>query len=97
MFTSKYFNMGKTVVTCGINEAMENKRFALEVGLALKRYAVKDWGNLSLSEVIPDGYINTGSEEFCDRYVDMSQVVAWSSTEEGLQLYFADGSGYYLE
>lgn len=48
-------------------------------------------------EVIPDGYINTGSEEFCDRYVDMSQVVVWSSTEEGLQLYFGDGSGYYLE
>lgn len=50
MFTSKYFSMGKVVVTCGINEAMENKRFALEVGLALKRYAVKDWGNLSLSD-----------------------------------------------
>lgn len=48
MFTSRYFDMGKVVVTCGINEAMENKRFALEVGLALKRYAVKDWGNLSL-------------------------------------------------
>lgn len=50
MFTLKYFNMGKVVVTCGINEAMENKRFALEVSLALKRYAVKDWGNLSLSD-----------------------------------------------
>lgn len=46
MFTSKYFDMGRVVVTCGVNEALENKRFALEVSLALKRYAVKDWGEL---------------------------------------------------
>ena len=48
-------------------------------------------------EVIPDNYINTESEYFSEHYVDMSQVAAWSSTEEGLQLYFSDGSGYYLE
>lgn len=42
--------MGKVVVTCGINEAMENERFTLEISLALKRYAVKDWGDLSLSD-----------------------------------------------
>lgn len=50
MFTSKYFNMGKVVVTCGVNEALGNKRFALEVSLALERYAIKDWGDLSLSD-----------------------------------------------
>ena len=44
MLTSKYFNMGKVVVTHGINEAMtENSRFAAEVNLSLQRYAVKDW------------------------------------------------------
>lgn len=48
MITSKFFNMGKVVVTHGINEAMmENNRFAAEVNLSLRRYAVKDWGNLS--------------------------------------------------
>ena len=47
MITSKYFNMGKIVVTYGISEAMkENDRFAAEVNLSLQRYAVKDWGNL---------------------------------------------------
>ena len=47
MFTSKFFNMGKVVVTHGINEAMtKNSRFAAEVNLSLQRYAVKDWGNL---------------------------------------------------
>ena len=47
MITSKYFNIGKVVVTHGINEAMvENSRFAAEVNLSLRRYAVKDWGNL---------------------------------------------------
>lgn len=47
MLTSKYFNMGKVVVTHGVNETMkENSRFAAEVNLSLQRYAVKDWGNL---------------------------------------------------
>ena len=47
MLTSKFFNMGKVVVTHGINEAMtENSRFVAEVNLSLQRYAVKDWGNL---------------------------------------------------
>lgn len=47
MLTSKFFNIGKVVVTHGINEAMtENSRFAAEVNLSLQRYAVKDWGNL---------------------------------------------------
>ena len=47
MITSKFFNMGKLVVTSGINQAiMENKKFAMEVNLCLQRYAVKDWGNL---------------------------------------------------
>ena len=48
MITSRYFNMGKIVVTYGINEAMkENDRFAAEVNLSLQRYAVKDWGSVS--------------------------------------------------
>ena len=47
MIASKYFNMGKIVVTHGINEAMnKDSRFAAEVSLSLHRYAVKDWGNL---------------------------------------------------
>lgn len=47
MITSKFFNMGKVVVTHGINEVMtENSRFAAEVNLSLQRYAVKDWGCL---------------------------------------------------
>lgn len=29
--------------------------------------------------------------------VDMSKVVDWESSEYGLQLYYEDGSGYWLE
>ena len=51
MITSKFFNMGKLVVTSGINQAiMENKKFAVEVNLCLQRYAVKDWGNLDAED-----------------------------------------------
>ena len=48
MVTSKYFNIGKIMVTRGIYEAIkESDRFAAEVNLSLQRYAVKDRGNLS--------------------------------------------------
>lgn len=48
MVTSKYFNIGKIVVTRGINATMkENDRFAAEINLSLQRYVVKDWGCLS--------------------------------------------------
>ncbi len=47
MLTSKYFNVGKIVITNGINEAMEkDSLFAAEVNLSLRRYVEKDWGNL---------------------------------------------------
>lgn len=43
MDTSKYFNIGKIMVTRGIYEAIkESDRFAAEVNLSLRRYAVKD-------------------------------------------------------
>lgn len=42
--------------------------------------------------VIPDGYI-----PLHDSIVDMDAVVDFSATEYGLQLYFEDGTGYYLE
>ena len=48
MLTSKYFNVGKVVVSRGIDATMrEDSRFAAEVCLSLRRYFVKDWGNLS--------------------------------------------------
>ncbi len=48
-------------------------------------------------EVVPDGYIDTNSEEFYNKYIDVRQVVDFASTENGLQLYLEDGNGYYWE
>lgn len=48
-------------------------------------------------ETIPDGYVDTRSEEFLNNYVDMRQVVDFTASENGLQLYMSDGSGYYWE
>lgn len=48
MFNSRHFNLGHLVATRGINEEIiNNKRFAIEVSICLKRYCVKDWGNIS--------------------------------------------------
>lgn len=39
--------MGQIVVTKSINDLMAaEQKFAVEVTVALQRYAVKDWGNL---------------------------------------------------
>lgn len=43
-------------------------------------------------EVIPDGYIRLD-----DSIVDMDSVIDYTATEYGLQLYFEDGTGYYIE
>ncbi|MDE7432160.1 MAG: hypothetical protein K2N34_09645 [Lachnospiraceae bacterium] len=45
-----------------------------------------------IKEIIPDGYIPLD-----DSIIDVNTVVDFSATEYGLQLYFEDGSGYYLE
>lgn len=48
-------------------------------------------------EVVPNGFIDTRSEEFQDNYIDMRSVIDFSVSEYGLQLYFEDGTGYWLE
>ena len=48
-------------------------------------------------EVIPDGYINTNSEEFYNKYVNMNDVVDFEATDAGLMLHFSDGTGYWWE
>lgn len=47
MITSKFFNMGQIVVTRSINDYMSaDGKFAKEINLCLRRFAVKDWGDL---------------------------------------------------
>ena len=48
MSASKFFNMGQIVVTHSINEYMNtDRRFAMEINLCLRRFAVRDWGCIS--------------------------------------------------
>ncbi|WP_313182794.1 hypothetical protein [Lacrimispora sp.] len=48
-------------------------------------------------EVVPDGYIDSTSEEFYNNYVDMRSVTDFETDGNGLQLYCNDVSGYYWE
>lgn len=76
MVTSKYFSMGRVVVTRGIYETMmENDRFAAEVNLFLQWYAVKDFGCLSDE----DKQIN----EEALKYPDDLHLLAAYQTSEG--------------
>lgn len=76
MIHSKYFNIGKVIVTHAISEAiMENNRFLVEVCLSLKRYGVKDWGEL-LEE---DKKVN----EYALQYPDDLNILAVYHTCKG--------------
>lgn len=48
-------------------------------------------------EVVPDGYIDSESADFQENYIDMRTVIDFDVNEDGLQLYFIDGTGYWLE
>lgn len=51
----------------------------------------------SFIEVIPNGYINAESKEFQEYFVDMREVVDFTVSDNGLQLYYKDGSFYWWE
>ena len=48
-------------------------------------------------EIIPNGYINTTTDDFFNNYIDMRTVSDFKANENGLQLYTNDGNGYYWE
>lgn len=47
MFSSKYFTLGRQVVSRKISiELLENKLFAIEIFKAMERFCNKDWGEM---------------------------------------------------
>ncbi len=53
-----------------------------------------------IREVVPKGYIDMNAAEFQDNqddYVDMRKAAGYDVSDDGLQLHFEDGSGYWLE
>ena len=48
-------------------------------------------------EVVPDGYIDTTTDDFRNNFVDMRQMTDYTANNGRLQLYMSDGSGYYWE
>lgn len=40
-------------------------------------------------------YVDTGSEEFQNNFIDMRKVTDYSATNTGLYIYLEDGSEYY--
>ena len=65
-------------------------------------FELKDVGNqldddhnrsyMDIMKSLPDE-----TEDFKNNFIDMRQVVDFSATEYGLQLYFEDGTGYFIE
>ena len=49
------------------------------------------------ASVVPDGYIDSTSEDFKNNYLDMRNVTYFETNGNGLQLYYNDGNGYFWE
>ena len=85
--------MRKSVKTIGTITAMGTIAFGsyllgtTQAGTATEVQTVTE-----IKEVVPDGYIPLD-----DGIVDMDTVVGFIAIEDGLQLYFEDGAGYWLE
>lgn len=54
-----------------------------------------DDNNKSYQEIMES--LPNETEDFRNNFIDMRTVVSYTATEYGLQLYFDDGSGYYIE
>lgn len=56
---------------------------------------LNDDNNKSYQEIMKN--LTNETEDFKENFVDMRTVINYIFTENGLQLYFEDGSGYYIE
>lgn len=54
-----------------------------------------DDNNRSYADIME--HLPDETEDFRNNFVDMRSVVDFDATENGLQLYFEDGTGYYIE
>lgn len=61
--------------------------------------AIQAMTGTGIREVMPDAHIMDAAvfQDNQDDYVDMRKVVGYEESKDGLQLYFEDGSGYWLE
>ena len=95
--------MKKTIKAIGINVTMGFMLVcAYLVGTAQAGTVAKVQTMLGtgIIEVATNGYINMNAAEFQDNqddYADMRKVAGYDVSDDGLQLYFEDGSGYWLE
>lgn len=58
-------------------------------------YQLDDSSNRSYADIVNS--LDDMTEEFYNNYVDMRKVTDFTATENGLQIYLDDSSGYYWE
>ena len=87
--------MKKKILTITLFAVVAAGSFLL--GITHAKTEVKTIEVERIVEVIPNGYIDTTTDDFFNNYVDMRTVVNFEASENGLQLYTNDGNGYYWE
>lgn len=92
-----------TITTMGIMLVCAYLLIAKYTEVTVYAQTTDDAAMTQMNEVAQDteiescGYVDLHSTEFYDTFIDMRTVIGFSATDEGLQLYFNDGTGYWLD
>ncbi|NBH87072.1 hypothetical protein D7X88_19535 [bacterium C-53] len=90
------------VITMGIILISIHLFIAKYTEITVYAHTMDDMAITQINEVVQDmkmeldGYVDLYSTEFYETFIDMRTVIGFSATDEGLQLYFNDGAGYYI-
>lgn len=87
--------MKKMIITLALFVVVAVSSFILGTTQAKTVTEVKEVEKIV--EVMPNGYIDTTTDEFFNNYIDMRTVTDFETNGNGLQLYTNDGNGYYWE
>lgn len=87
--------MKKRIITLALFVVVAVSSFILGTTQAKTVTEVKEVEKIV--EVMPNGYIDTTTDEFFNNYIDMRTVTDFETNGNGLQLYTNDGNGYYWE
>lgn len=82
MFSSKYFGLGRILITQAINDELPgNEQFSIEVLISLRRYCLMDWGTVSdESRHMNDSAVENGTDRIFAQY-ETSKGDIWIITE----------------
>ena len=76
------FNLGQTVMTCGVSECLENNTIGmLEINISMHRHQSGDWGEVSKQDKQSNDEALKHGDRLMSTYTSSKGVKFWIITE----------------